>query len=62
MTGMHALHMVIGAGLLICFIAQAWKGRYGAHYYGPVEVMALAACPPPAIRAVFQEIHMLPAV
>jgi cytochrome c oxidase subunit 3 len=41
MTGMHALHMVIGAGLLIYFIAQAWKGRYGAHYYGPVEVMGL---------------------
>jgi cytochrome c oxidase subunit 3 len=41
MTGMHALHMVIGAGLLVYFIRQASAGRYSAEYYGPVEVMGL---------------------
>jgi cytochrome c oxidase subunit 3 len=41
MTGMHALHMVIGAGLLIYFIVQAFAKRYSPHYYGPVEVMGL---------------------
>jgi cytochrome c oxidase subunit 3 len=41
MTGMHALHMVIGAGLLIYFIVQARQGRYTPTYYGPVEVMGL---------------------
>ncbi len=41
MTGMHALHMVIGAGLLIYFIAQALRNRYTPQYYGPVEVMGL---------------------
>ncbi len=41
MTGMHALHMVIGAGLLIYFIAQARAERYSREYYGPVEVMGL---------------------
>jgi len=41
MTGMHALHMVIGAGLLVYFIAQAFRGRYTRRYYGPVEVMGL---------------------
>ena len=41
MTGMHALHMVIGAGLLIYFIRQARRNRYSADYYGPVEVMGL---------------------
>ena len=41
MTGLHALHMVIGAGLLIWFIWRAWKNHFGPEYYGPVEVMGL---------------------
>jgi cytochrome c oxidase subunit III len=41
MTGLHALHMVIGAGLLIYFIIRAWKNHFGPEYYGPVEVMGL---------------------
>jgi cytochrome c oxidase subunit 3 len=41
MTGMHALHMIIGAGLLIYFMVQARKNRYHAHYYGPIEIMGL---------------------
>jgi cytochrome c oxidase subunit 3 len=41
MTGLHALHMVIGAGLLIWFMWRAWKGHFGPEYYGPVEVMGL---------------------
>jgi len=41
MTGMHALHMIIGAGLLLYFIFRAWRGDFGDEYYGPVEVMGL---------------------
>ncbi|HEX7152647.1 MAG TPA: cytochrome c oxidase subunit 3 family protein [Thermoanaerobaculia bacterium] len=41
MTGMHALHMIIGAGLLLWFIWRAWRGDFGEEYYGPVEVMGL---------------------
>ena len=41
MTGLHALHMVIGAGLLIWMIWRAYKGHFGPEYYGPVEVMGL---------------------
>ncbi len=41
MTGLHALHMVIGAGLLIWMIWRAWRGDFGEEYYGPVEVMGL---------------------
>jgi len=41
MTGLHALHMIIGAGLLLWFIWRAWKGHFGPEYYGPVEVMGL---------------------
>ena len=41
MTGLHALHMVIGAGLLIWMIWRAWRGHFGPEYYSPVEVMGL---------------------
>jgi cytochrome c oxidase subunit 3 len=37
MTGIHALHMVIGVGLFAVLTFYAWKGRYGAAYYTPIE-------------------------
>jgi cytochrome c oxidase subunit 3 len=41
MTGLHAAHMVIGAGILLVLIAQARKGRFSASYYTPVDVAGL---------------------
>jgi len=41
MTGLHALHMVIGAGLLIWLIVRAHRGHFSPEYYAPVEVMGL---------------------
>ena len=41
MTGMHALHMVIGAGLLTFLIIYSAKGRYDPEYHSPVEVIGL---------------------
>ena len=41
MTGLHALHMVIGAGMLIYLIFQARKGRYTAEYNTPVDLIGL---------------------
>jgi len=41
LTGLHALHMVIGAGLLLWFIWRAARGHFSPEYYGPVEVMGL---------------------
>jgi cytochrome c oxidase subunit 3 len=41
LTGLHALHMVIGAGLLLWFMWRAWKGHFGPDYYAPVEIMGL---------------------
>jgi cytochrome c oxidase subunit 3 len=41
LTGLHALHMVIGAGLLIWIMVRAWRGQFGPEYYGPVEIMGL---------------------
>ena len=41
MTGMHALHMVIGAGILITMIVWARRGRYSASYMTPVDLVGL---------------------
>ena len=41
MTGLHALHMVIGVGLLLTLILQARKGRFSASYYTPVDMAGL---------------------
>ena len=41
MTGIHALHMVVGIGLMLVVLAMAWRGRFSASYYTPVEVSGL---------------------
>ena len=41
MTGMHAMHMIVGAGLLSTLLYMAWKGRFSATYYTPVENIGL---------------------
>ena len=41
MTGLHALHMVIGVGILLTLIMQARKGKFSASYYTPVDVAGL---------------------
>jgi cytochrome c oxidase subunit 3 len=41
MTGLHALHMVIGIGLLSVLIAIAARGGFSAAYYTPVEMTGL---------------------
>ena len=41
MTGLHALHMVIGIGILLYLIFFAWKGRYTPEYHSPVEISGL---------------------
>jgi len=41
MTGMHAVHMIIGAGLLLVLIYLSLKGRFDPEYHSPVEVVGL---------------------
>jgi cytochrome c oxidase subunit 3 len=41
MTGIHALHMIIGVGVFAFITAQAWRGRYSENYYNPVEISGL---------------------
>jgi len=41
MTGMHALHMIIGAGLITFLLIFSLKGRFDPEYHSPVEVIGL---------------------
>jgi cytochrome c oxidase subunit 3 len=41
MTGMHAIHMIIGVGLLSVILYFAARGRYGPEYHNPVEISGL---------------------
>ena len=41
MTGLHALHMVVGAGLLLWLLKESLKGRFGPGYNTPVEIIGL---------------------
>lgn len=41
MTGMHALHMIIGVGLLLVLTVRASRGRFSAQYFSPVEITGL---------------------
>ena len=41
MTGLHALHMIVGVGLMLVITWMAWKGKFDAEYYTPVEMSGL---------------------
>lgn len=41
MTGLHALHMIIGIGIMLVMTWMAWKGRFDEQYYTPVEMAGL---------------------
>lgn len=37
MTGLHALHMIIGVAIVAAITFLSWRGRYSPEYYTPVE-------------------------
>jgi cytochrome c oxidase subunit 3 len=41
MTGLHALHMVVGMGVLACLALLARRDRYSPEYHAPVEMAGL---------------------
>jgi cytochrome c oxidase subunit 3 len=41
MTGLHALHMIIGLGIMTVIGIMAWRNTFDADYYTPVEVAGL---------------------
>jgi cytochrome c oxidase subunit III len=41
MTGLHALHMIIGIGLLTVLMVRSIRGWYTPEYYTPIEMTGL---------------------
>ena len=41
MTGLHALHMIVGAGMLLWLIKESIAGRFTPQYNTPVEMIGL---------------------
>jgi cytochrome c oxidase subunit 3 len=41
MTGMHALHMLIGIAIFLVLMFAAWRARYSKDYFTPVEMAGL---------------------
>jgi len=41
MTGMHALHMIIGIGVMAVIAWMAGRGRFSPSHYAPVEIAGL---------------------
>jgi len=41
MTGLHALHMIIGLGILTALLVMAYRSRFSSAYWTPVEISGL---------------------
>jgi cytochrome c oxidase subunit 3 len=41
MTGLHAIHMVVGLGILGVLVGMAARGRFTSQYYVPLEISGL---------------------
>ena len=41
MTGLHAIHILVGIGLLIWILLRARKDEFGPHFFTPVELIGL---------------------
>jgi cytochrome c oxidase subunit III len=41
MTGMHALHMIIGIALMAVLGILTWRGKFNSVYYAPIELGGL---------------------
>lgn len=41
MTGLHALHMVVGVGILSWLILENRKGKYSPDYFTPIDISGL---------------------
>ena len=41
MTGLHALHMVVGIGILTVLVIMTARNRFSSEYYAPLEISGL---------------------
>ncbi len=41
MTGMHAIHMIVGEGLLLSLVIMAWRKKFTSLWSTPIEIVGL---------------------
>ena len=41
MTGLHAIHMVVGLGILTVLVIMTARNRFSSQYYAPLEISGL---------------------
>jgi cytochrome c oxidase subunit 3 len=41
MTGLHALHMIVGLGIMAWMLIWAWNGTITQEYFSPIEISGL---------------------
>ena len=41
LTGMHAIHMVVGVGIFAVITFMAWRGKFTPEYHTPLEIAGL---------------------
>jgi cytochrome c oxidase subunit III len=41
MTGLHALHMIVGIPIILWFAFRSWRGDFSAEYHNPIELVGL---------------------
>ena len=41
MTGLHAVHMIIGIGIMLVMLWWAWRGTITVEYFSPIEISGL---------------------
>lgn len=41
MTGLHAIHMILGIAVMIILTILSWRNRFSPDYYAPIEMMGL---------------------
>jgi len=40
-TGLHAIHMIVGLGVLTWLLRRTWRGEFSSRYHTPVEIGGL---------------------
>lgn len=41
LTGLHAVHMIIGILMIVVLTYFAWRGKFSPEYFGPVDMIGL---------------------
>jgi cytochrome c oxidase subunit 3 len=41
MTGLHAVHMIVGLGIMAVMLWLSWRGTISSEYYNPIEISGL---------------------